>query len=70
MLAAPLQVDAFNGLAAARLARTLMDWRDFDPLRQTLMKKELERIQASPSLSPDTLEIVQKALAEAPKAEV
>ncbi|XP_026194050.1 puromycin-sensitive aminopeptidase [Cyclospora cayetanensis] len=57
-----IEVDAFNPQAAARLAGAFLQWQRFDTDRQELMKKQLRRIKEAPGLSPDTLEIVQRAL--------
>lgn len=57
-----VQVDTFNPQAAARLAGAFLQWRRFDSQRQEQMKEQLKRINAAPGLSPDTLEIVQRAL--------
>ncbi|KAL8272188.1 hypothetical protein Esti_003853 [Eimeria stiedai] len=59
---AVVEVDAFNPQAAARLAGSFLQWKRFDPERQKLMGAQLERIRDAPGTSPDTLEIVQRAL--------
>ncbi|KAL8428857.1 hypothetical protein ACSSS7_006955 [Eimeria intestinalis] len=59
---AVVEVDAFNPQAAARLAGSFLQWRRFDSERQKLMQAQLERIRDTPGTSPDTLEIVQRAL--------
>ncbi|KAL8441869.1 hypothetical protein Emed_007463 [Eimeria media] len=59
---AVIEVDAFNPQAAARLAGSFLQWRRFDSERQKLMQAQLERIRDAPGTSPDTLEIVQRAL--------
>ncbi|KAL8426752.1 hypothetical protein Efla_006738 [Eimeria flavescens] len=59
---AVLEVDAFNPQAAARLAGSFLQWKRFDDDRQKLMQAQLERIRDAPGTSPDTLEIVQRAL--------
>ncbi len=52
-----------NPQVAARLAQPLARWRRFDPIRQASMRKELERIAATPDLSKDVYEVVSKSLA-------
>lgn len=58
-----LEVDSFNPQIAARAAGAFLQWKKYDEERQKLMVAQLRRIQDAPGLSPDTLEIVQKALA-------
>ncbi len=58
-----LELDRANPQIAARLLTPLGRWRRFDPARQDLMKRELERILAEPDLSRDTYEIASKSLA-------
>jgi aminopeptidase N len=57
-----LAVDRLNPQTAARLVPPLGRWRRFDPLRQDLMKAELERMVATPGLSKDVFEQVSKSL--------
>ncbi|CDJ48286.1 hypothetical protein, conserved [Eimeria brunetti] len=59
---AVIKVDAFNPQAAARLAGAFLPWQRYDKERQQQMKRQLLRIGDTPGLSPDTLEIVQRAL--------
>lgn len=59
---AVLEVDTFNPQSAASLAGSFLQWRRFDAGRQKLMQAQLERIRDAPGISPDTLEIVQRAL--------
>ena len=58
-----MAIDAFNPQTAARLAPTLGRWKRFDPARQALMRRELERMAAAPGLSKDVTELVTKSLA-------
>jgi aminopeptidase N len=58
-----LVLDRQNPQLAARLAQSFDRWRKFDPLRQALMRAQLERIAAAPELSGDARELVTKALA-------
>jgi aminopeptidase N len=48
---------------AARLVQPLGMWRRYDPARQALMQRQLERILAIPDLSKNTYEMVSKSLA-------
>ena len=60
--AAVARLDAINPQIAARTVSVFNGWRRLEPVRQALMRAELERLQAM-SLSPDTGEIVNRALA-------
>ena len=62
-------MDSFNPQAAARLAGAFLPWQRYDKHRQQQMKEQLIRIRDTPGLSPDTLEIVQRALKPAEEAE-
>jgi aminopeptidase N len=57
-----LEIDPLNPQLAARMVSALSRWRRFDPSRQAMMSRELERIQAQPGLSRDVAEIVGKSL--------
>lgn len=57
-----LELNKINPQIAARLVGPLISWRRYDDGRQQLMKKELERIVATPGLSRDVYEIVSKSL--------
>jgi aminopeptidase N len=57
-----LELDAFNPQLAARMARALDHWRRLaEPMRGSA-REALSRVAAAPRLSPDTREIVNKAL--------
>jgi aminopeptidase N len=58
-----IATDKFNPQVAARLVGPLGRWRRYDKQRQALMKAELQRIAAEPSLSKDVFEIASKSLA-------
>lgn len=58
-----LMVDSFNPSAAARLVEPLAGWARYKPDLAEKMRAELDRIAASPSLSKNTLEQVDKARA-------
>jgi aminopeptidase N len=57
-----MAIDKFNPLTAARLVPPLGRWKRFDPARQALMRRELERMAAAPGLSKDVTELVTKSL--------
>ncbi|MBI5556162.1 MAG: aminopeptidase N [Deltaproteobacteria bacterium] len=57
-----LAVDRINHQIAARLLNPLSRWRRFDASRQTLMRRELERILAGKELSRDVYEVASKSL--------
>ena len=52
-----------NPQIASRLLTPLTKWKKYSPERQVLIKTELERIMAEPSLSKDVFEVVSKSLA-------
>ncbi|MDZ7781976.1 MAG: aminopeptidase N [Halioglobus sp.] len=56
-----LELNALNPQIAARLLTPLTRWRDYRG-RSELMKAELQRLAAVPSLSPDVFEVVDKSL--------
>jgi len=58
-----IALDPVNPTTAARLVQPLGSWRRHDETRQTLMRRELDRVLASPSLSKNTYEMVSKSLA-------
>ncbi len=57
------QIDRFNPQTASRLVQAFNVLDKVDAPRQALMRAELLRIQAEPTLSKDVAEIVSKALA-------
>jgi len=57
-----IELDRINPQVAARLLQPLGRWRRFDQGRQAKMKAALERVLATPNLSPDTFEIASKSL--------
>jgi aminopeptidase N len=57
-----LVLDTMNPQIAARLVSTFTMWKRYDAKRQELMKRELERILATPKLSKDVYEVVSKSL--------
>ncbi len=57
-----LQLDGINPQIAARLASGLSRWRRYEPGRRQLMREQLVRIAAAPSLSPDVYEVATRSL--------
>jgi aminopeptidase N len=62
---AVLRLDAITPQVAARLATAFGAWRRYEPVRRTLMQRELERIAARDDLSADLADIVRRSLLEA-----
>ena len=58
-----IQLNSQNPQIASRLLTPLTKWKKYNPIRQTLMKAQLERILAEPNLSKDVFEVVSKSLA-------
>ncbi|MCB1676839.1 MAG: DUF3458 domain-containing protein, partial [Halioglobus sp.] len=56
-----MQLDSSNPQIAARLLLPLTRWRNYVG-RAELMRAQLERLAAQPSLSPDVYEVVSKSL--------
>jgi aminopeptidase N len=56
-------LDPINPTTAARLVQALGASRRHDPARQGLMRRELERVLATPERSKNTYEMVSKSLA-------
>lgn len=57
-----IELNSINPQIAARLLTPMRDWRKYSPDRQEKMKAALERILATPELSPDVFEIASKSL--------
>ncbi|MBW7860918.1 MAG: aminopeptidase N [Rhodocyclaceae bacterium] len=57
-----IELDARNPQVAARMARALENWRRYGPALQTSILAQIERVRATPELSPDVAEIIEKAL--------
>jgi aminopeptidase N len=55
-------LDAINPQVAARMVRNFERYKRYEPRRRSLMRAALERIAAMPGLSPETTEVVGKAL--------
>lgn len=58
-----MKLDGINHQVAARIVAPFTAYKMYDPARQELMKKELERIVAKEGLSDNVYEIVSKSLA-------
>jgi aminopeptidase N len=59
-----LAVDPKNPQLAARLLSALRSWRVLEPTRRALAQAALQRVRAQPSLSRDSADIVERALAD------
>ncbi|MCW9030975.1 MAG: aminopeptidase N [Gammaproteobacteria bacterium] len=57
-----LALDSMNPQIAARLIQSMSRWRRYDDKRQTLMRKQLERILAKKGISKDVYEITSRSL--------
>jgi aminopeptidase N len=55
-------LDPVNPTTAARLVQPLCLWRRHDTAHQALMRRQLQRILATPDLSKNTYEMVSKSL--------
>jgi aminopeptidase N len=55
-------LDKPNPTTAARLVQPLGQWCRYDAARQRLMRAQLDRILATPGLSPNTYEMVSKSV--------
>jgi aminopeptidase N len=58
-----LAIDRLNPQVAARLLQAVTRWRKYDEARQGMMRNQIERIAATPGISPDIYEIASKSLA-------
>lgn len=57
-----LELDGLNPQVASRMVKAFARWRKFDAGRQAHARTQLERIQATPGLSRDVFEIVERSL--------
>ncbi|MGA7674637.1 MAG: aminopeptidase N [Rhizomicrobium sp.] len=55
-------LDKINAQVAARMAGAFETWRRFDPVRQALMRRELETMVKTPGISSNLFEVVTKML--------
>jgi aminopeptidase N len=58
-----IRLDPVNPQTTARMSTVFETWRRYDPQRQAAIRAALERIAATPGLSRDTGEMVQRILA-------
>jgi len=56
------KLDKLNPLAAGRLGKAFLRWRDYDAARQRLMHAALKRLAAQKRLSANLREVVEKSL--------
>lgn len=56
-----IALDRLNPQIASRLLTPLTRWKKFDSKRQALMQAQLQRIKATPDLSRDAFEVVEKS---------
>ncbi len=59
-----LEIDKFNPQVAARLGRSLENWRRYEPKLSSMMYKALSYVSAQNNLSTDLREVIDKALYE------
>ncbi len=57
-----IQLDKINPQVASRMVKSFSRWKRFSKPRQSLMKKQLQRVLSQPDLSGDVYEIVSKSL--------
>ncbi|MGH1398697.1 MAG: aminopeptidase N [Alphaproteobacteria bacterium] len=62
-----IELNTINPQIAARLLTPLREWKRYTADRQEKMKAALERILATPDLSPDVFEIASKSLSKSLK---
>ncbi|QFT93756.1 Aminopeptidase N [Roseovarius sp. THAF9] len=55
-----IRLDPLNPQTTARMCSAFETWRRYDATRQDLIKSQLDRILATPDLSPDTTEMVTR----------
>jgi aminopeptidase N len=53
-----LKLDKYNPQMSSRMCKTFATYRNFDNMRQHIIKSELETIKSEPNLSPDLQEII------------
>jgi len=57
-----ITLDSLNPQIASRLARSLMNWKRYEPALGSLMKAQLQRIADTKNISGDVFEIVSKSM--------
>jgi aminopeptidase N len=60
-----LELNGLNPQVAARLLKSVGQWRKLEPARRALLQAELERVMDTEGLSKDVFEVVSKSLADA-----
>ena len=55
-----IALDPVNPQTTARMTVAFQSWRRYDDARQSLIRSELERILATPDLSSDTSEMIDR----------
>jgi len=60
-----LALNGLNPQVAARLLKSVGQWRKLEPARRALLQAELERVMDTEGLSKDVFEVVSKSLADA-----
>ncbi|WP_293449635.1 aminopeptidase N [Planktotalea sp.] len=55
-----IKLDPLNPQTTARMCSAFQTWKRYDPARQAMMKTEVERILAQPTLSRDTSEMLTR----------
>jgi aminopeptidase N len=58
-----ITLNSLNPQIASRLVTPLTRWKRYNPARQDIMRKQLQRIMDSGELSRDVFEVVSKSLA-------
>jgi aminopeptidase N len=59
-----IALDPLNATLASRFIKPLGAWSRYDTRRQTLMKRELQRVLALPGISKNTFEMASKSLGD------
>jgi aminopeptidase N len=57
-----LRLDAINPQVASRMVKAFNPWKRYDQGRQALIRAQLERLKASPTISKDVFEVVSRNL--------
>lgn len=58
-----LELNRLNPQIAARLLKSVGQWRKLEPVRRQLLQAQLERVMQTEGLSKDVFEVVSKSLA-------
>jgi len=57
-----IELDKINSSIAARLVKSLINWKLFDKIRQEKMRDQLIKISQTKWLSKDVSEVINKSL--------